>query len=505
LPGRRDTLTFSVEVNNLSSDTTKNLQVLFFVAFQILVRDGSGVGISAGIRINSETWVFAQTNSFGLANININIPITGKGPPVTFTPEKPGYVFKPSSLTVSTQSGGQTVNFTGTPTGLPISFIQFSSTIYTVGEGDGSVNITVTRTGDTATAVTAEYFTADTTSANQKSDYIMAAGTLKFAPGETSKTFSVLIIDNAYPEGNHSFTVQLSNPTGGASLGNLRVAGVNIIDNDASPVTANPINGTSFFVLEHYYDFLNRYPDLSGWDFWANGIGSCGADAACTDNKRINASAAFFLSIEFQQTGYLVERFYKVAYGDADGLSAGQAIKVPIMKLNEFLSDTQQVGRGVIVGQTGWAAQLEANKQAFATDFVQRSRFTSAFPPTMTPAQFVNELFTNGGVTPSSTDLSAAIGEFEGAADTSNVTARSQALRDAAENTILNQQEFNRAFVLMQYFGYLRRNPNDAPDTDFSGYNFWLTKLNQFNGNYIDAEMVKAFITSSEYRQRFGP
>jgi hypothetical protein len=73
-----------------------------------------------------------------------------------------------------------------------------------------------------------------------------------------------------------------------------------------------------------------------------------------------------------------------------------------------------------------------------------------------------------------------------------------------AENTTLNSQEFNRAFVLMQYFGYLRRNPNDAPDSDFSGYNFWLNKLNSF-GNFIDAEMVKAFILSSEYRQRFGP
>jgi len=55
----------------------------------------------------------------------------------------------------------------------------------------------------------------------------------------------------------------------------------------------------------------------------------------------------------------------------------------------------------------------------------------------------------------------------------------------------------------MQYFGYLKRNPNDAPDSNFDGYNFWLGKLNQFNGNYIQAEMVKAFIASSEYLNRF--
>ena len=91
------------------------------------------------------------------------------------------------------------------------------------------------------------------------------------------------------------------------------------------------------------------------------------------------------------------------------------------------------------------------------------------------------------------------------ATTTTDVAARSRALRDVAENAILTQQEFNRAFVLMQFFGYLRRNPNDPQDTDYSGYDFWLTKLNAFGGNFVNAEMVKAFITSTEYRQRFGP
>ncbi|HVS21422.1 MAG TPA: hypothetical protein VHD88_06215 [Pyrinomonadaceae bacterium] len=78
-------------------------------------------------------------------------------------------------------------------------------------------------------------------------------------------------------------------------------------------------------------------------------------------------------------------------------------------------------------------------------------------------------------------------------------------MRRLAENQTLTSREFNRAFVLTQYLGYLRRNPNDAPDSDYSGYDFWLTKLNQFNGNFVNAEMVKAFISSTEYRRRFGP
>jgi hypothetical protein len=223
---------------------------------------------------------------------------------------------------------------------------------------------------------------------------------------------------------------------------------------------------------------------------------------------RINVSASFFLSIEFQDTGYLVERIYKTAYGDADGTSTfggSHTLKVPIVRLNEFLGDTQEIGQGVVVLQQGWEQLLENNKNSFAAEFVQRTRFASAFPASMTPAAFVDQLFANAGVTPSSSDRTAAINEFGSATTTSDVAARGRALRRVAENGTLKQQEFNGAFVLMQYFGYLRRNPNDPQDSDYTGYDFWLTKLNQFNGNYINAEMVKAFLSSIEYRKRFGP
>jgi hypothetical protein len=259
----------------------------------------------------------------------------------------------------------------------------------------------------------------------------------------------------------------------------------------------DPIDDANFFVHQHYIDFLNRQPDPAGLNFWDGTITSCGSDQQCIAVKRVNASGAFFISIEFQNTGYLVYRIYKSAYGNLSGAP------VPI-RLNEFLPDTQEIGQGVIVNQGNWQQQLENNKQAFTLEFVQRSRFTAAFPTSLTPAQFVDAMFANGGVTPSTADRNAAINEFSGAGNSTDVSARSRALRDVAENTTLNTQEFNRAFVLMQYFGYLRRNPNDAPDSDFSGYNFWLNKLNSF-ANYTDAEMVKAFILSSEYRQRFGP
>ena len=260
---------------------------------------------------------------------------------------------------------------------------------------------------------------------------------------------------------------------------------------------ANPIDDPALFVRQHYLDFLGREPDAEGLAFWINQITSCGSDARCIEIRRVNVSAAFFLSIEFQETGYLVYRAFKASYGDLPGAP------VPLT-FSEFLSDSQRIGQGVIVGQTGWEQVLENNKQAFFADFVIRSRFVSAYPTTLTPAQFVDALFASAGVTPSSSERTAAINEFGSATTTTDTAARARVLRRVAQNSTLAQQEFNRAFVLMQYFGYLRRNPNEGPDSNFDGYNFWLTKLNQFNGNFVSAEMVKAFISSVEYRQRFG-
>ena len=263
--------------------------------------------------------------------------------------------------------------------------------------------------------------------------------------------------------------------------------------------SGNPIDDPNLFVRQQYLDFLNREPDTTGFAFWVNQITSCGANAQCIEAKRVNVSAAFFLSIEFQQTGYLIYRTYKASYGNLPGAP------VPV-RFNEFLPDTLEIGQSVVVGQTGWEQVLENNKQAFFSDFVTRSRFTAAYPTNLTPAQFVDGLFAKAGVTPSTADRTAAANEFGTAANTVDTAARARALRRVAENSVLGQQEFNKAFVLMEYFGYLRRNPYDSPEPtlDYTGYNFWLNKLNQFNGNYVNAEMVKAFINSGEYRQRFG-
>jgi hypothetical protein len=338
--------------------------------------------------------------------------------------------------------------------------------------------------------------------ASAKCDFIAALGTLDFSAGESIKTFSVLINQDSFVEGPEDLTVTLSNPTNNVALGTQSVLTVTIDDDVTEPVT-NVIDDAATFVRQHYHDFLNREPDPGGLAFWTNEITSCDSDQSCIELKRINVSAAFYLSIEFQQTGYLVERIYKAAYGDAPGastLGGANQILVPIVRSDEFLVDTRRIGQGVIVNVDDWQQQLENNKQSFTAEFVSRARFVAAYPSFLSPAQFVDKLNLNAGNPLSLSERDQLINDLA-----TNVKTRAQVLRAVAEDSDLAAAEFNRAFVLMQYFGYLRRNPNDPKDTDYTGYEFWFTKLNQFNGNFVNAEMVKAFISSSEYRQRFGP
>jgi hypothetical protein len=418
----------------------------------------------------------------------------------SLTPDQPQRVTPPRDLTFSLL---RDLGWTGVAPAPPN--VQLTSSNFSIGEAGTTLNVGVSRTGDTSGASTVEYTTSDTagahdcnllnTLASSRCDYLTTLGKLTFAAGETSKTFSIPIIDDVYAEGGETFTITLSNVTG-ATLGTA-TATLTITDNESVNGT-NPIDTTSFFVRQHYIDFLNREPDGPGLAFWSDQINSCGADPQCIEVKRINVSASFFLSIEFQETGYLVYRTYKSGFGD---INPPTIVPVPVRFL-DFLRDTQQIGRGFQFLAPGSEALLEANKVAYMLAFVQRADFLGAFPNTLTAGEFVDKLNLNAGGVLSPAERTDLI---NGMSSPANVAQRAAVFRAVAEDSDLKNAESNKAFVLMQYFGYLRRNPNDAPDPDFSGFYFWLAKLNQFNGNFVNAEMVKAFITSIEYRQRFAP
>ncbi len=381
-----------------------------------------------------------------------------------------------------------------TPTpGPTTSTFQFEQALYIVAEDITFATVTVVRAGNTSGAATVDVATTDIT-ATQKTDFTIALDTLSFAPGEVSKTLDVLISEDSKIEGQEALAVSLSNPTGSAGIGAIGTATIQITDDAVEPTT-NVNDDPATFVGQHYHDFLNRQHDAAGLAFWVDQITSCGGDQECVAIRRINVSAAFFLSIESQETGFFVIRAQRVAFGRKSDTAASRFM------YQEFIRDARRVGKGVVIGQPGADALLEANKQAYATAIVTSAAFITRFPIALTAEQYVDSLFFSAMVTPTTSESTAAIAAF----GTGGTSGRVAALRSVVDSASLRNAEINPAFVLLQYYGYLRRNPTDAPDGNDNGYQFWLTKLNMFGGNFVNAEMVKAFILSGEYRDRFGP
>lgn len=389
--------------------------------------------------------------------------------------------------------------------------IQFSQASYQVMEGTVQTNITVTRTGPNTLPSTVDYVVNDGT-AGQKGDFTYASGFVLFLGGETSKTFPVLISDDAYAEGPETATLQLTGASG-AIVGTPSTATLEILDNELIDGLINPIDNPQNFAAQHYHDFLNRDAigsnDQAGLDFWTSETSVCGTNSDCLIEKRENVSAAFFLSVEFQNTGYFAFRFYRASFPDGTQRPRG------LPRYIEFLRDTQQLGRGVVVGMPNWEAFLEQNKQGFALDWVDRPDFLVEYPTTMTRDEYIDQLFMRLGVTPTQQERNQAVIAWDALGSLKEKRART--IRAVVDTGGVFNTQYNPAFVLMQYFGYLRRNADDAPDNNFSGFDFWLNKMNAFSQPGEDvrndqvalarvkrAEMVKAFLASGEYRLRFG-
>jgi uncharacterized repeat protein (TIGR01451 family) len=474
---------------------------------------GLGQSVTFTATVTSGAGTPTGTVQFKDNGINLGAPVSLSGGVATLTTST--LIAGNHPITADYSGDGSFAISTGTLSGgqqVAVVIFRFSATTYNTNESSRLATITVVRLGDPSVAANVDYETPDDSSATPtilpcasvggsataRCDFTTSIGTLKFAANEISKTFDVLISQDNYVEGLETLSLTLSNPTNGAIVG----PGATLaITDDVTEPAGNPIDDSTNFVRQHYHDFLNREPDpndLAGLAFWTNQIESCGPDPTCRDIRRQNVSAAFFVSVEFQQTGYYVYRIYKAAFGDINS----PTVPVPV-RYREFLRDTQEVQKGVIVGQGAWQAQIDANKQAYAVAFVKRPEFITAYPLSLSATAFVDKMNTNTGGVLTPSERTALINQLS--ANPTDSAVRGDVLMKIAENAALKQQEMNKAFVLMQYIGYLRRNPDAAPEAglSFAGYNFWLNKLNSFGGNFITAEMVKAFILSGEYRARF--
>jgi uncharacterized delta-60 repeat protein len=241
-------------------------------------------------------------------------------------------------------------------------------------------------------------------------------------------------------------------------------------------IVGNAIDTAEYFVRQHYLDFLGREPEPGGFEYWSEQVNQCNADAACIRTKRIDVSAAFFMSREFQDTGSFVYRLYKGTLGRQ-------------MRYDEFSADRSQVIGG---------PNLDASKTAFADAFVRRTEFAQKYQANMTAESFVDALLQT--VRDAGSDLSgerdSLIGRYHSGQTMKE--SRSLVVRELAANAAFSNAVYNESFVLMEYFAYLRRNPDPA------GYDFWLNVLNTGDpGNYRG--MVCSFITSAEYQRRFSP
>ena len=412
----------------------------------------------------------------GAASGIINVPISGDTtiePDETFTltlsnTTNVGFNLSPS-VTVTIANDDAT--------------LQFSNAASSVNESAAFAAVAVTRVGDVSRAATVQYATTDTAGlqnctlangkASERCDYATAVGLLQFGIGETSKSIFIPIVNDALVEGDETFTVSL-NGAGGALLGTPNTATITIVDNDSTPATLNPIDGVTFFITQQYIDFLGRLPDPIGLANWTDTLGNCPnggfGEFDNPDCDRVHVSSGFFLSEEFRGRGYWAYKFYEVGF-DRRPLYA------------EFVPDMAQVGGAQ-------SPQSEAiSKAAYMDAFVQRPEFKNRYDA-LSNSAYVDALETNAEVTLS--NKAALVTALNG-----NQKTRAQVLREIVELQSVEDKFFIRAFVAMQYFGYLRRDP------DTIGYANWVATLTADPNN--SRHMIFGFIFSDEYRHRFGP
>lgn len=494
---------------------------IFQIGTTLTTASSSQVVMSSGGRGKNVYWQVGTSATIGTSTVFRGNIIASTSITFTTSASTTGRVFALNGASTIDSTAIDAVPTPGT--------VQFSDSSYSVGEGAGFRAITVVRTGDTSQPVTVDYTSSDHSNpsdfipctspgpgvGSSRCDFTTRIGTLRFAAGETSKTFNVLLGQDNYTEGTETLSLTLSNLTGGAVFGTPSTASLSITD-DALEAATNSVDNASDFVRSQYHDFLVREPDAPGLAFWTDNIEKCNDPARrpagqtvalCTDKQRESTAIAFFMSPEFQMTGGFVYRLYKGSLTGGPNYDGGSPGRFP-MFFQEFMRDASQVSEGIVVSNQISGAVVEANRSRLAAEFVQRPEFVSKYGG-LSNTSYVLELFNTTGISATSGEKQSLIDGLDGGSET-----RASVLRKVVDGTVVisegnvqftttygqafYNQENRRVFVFMEYVGYLRRNP------DAAGFNHWLGKLNQYGGDPFQAEMVRSFILSPEYRSRFG-
>jgi hypothetical protein len=246
--------------------------------------------------------------------------------------------------------------------------------------------------------------------------------------------------------------------------GNTKVKPVRLRPGTSVPIT---IHDSDFFVQQQYLDFLNRFPDALGFAYWMDRLNTCAAPNCSLVEERIRVAAGFFYSNEFLlRKGYFVYRFYSASLGRRP-------------KYIEMVPDMR------LMGKTD--AEEEAKRVEFVNLWMQRAEFKDKYD-SLSDSQFVDQLLTTAGV---NLDRSQFVGK-----------TRPQILRMIVESGPVYDKYFREAFVSMQYFGFLRRDPDPV------GFPYWMERLNQYPDDHrleqhpeVIGPMVGGFIYSDEYQK----
>ncbi len=372
------------------------------------------------------------------------------------------------------------------PLATTFSPVRFALPVFVVIEGEPRAAVRLTRINsdvpvfvdfttadDAAPAVPCS--TADGT-AYARCDYSTTVETVLFERGEAEKTITIPVFNDSHVEGTERFALRIDLPgPGGVTLS--ASGAVQIQDNDFAGAT-NPVNDHAFFVRQQYLDFLSREPEASGLQAWLNVLNNCpnafnhDAASASANCDRNLVSSSFFRSPEFQLKGLLVYKYYAATHGRAPQYA-------------ELIADMRRIS-----GPT--AEEVEARRSAFTNAWADRQEFKLRYPATLTDAGFVDKLIQTAGVTlAGATTRESLLADLQTRAKT-----RAEVARAFVEHPAVDAKFYNRAFVATQYFGYLRRTPEEP------GYTNWLTYLNANPTDFYT--MVNGFLYSREYELRFG-
>jgi hypothetical protein len=249
------------------------------------------------------------------------------------------------------------------------------------------------------------------------------------------------------------------------------IPGAITVDPGVESEYASPTDDPAFFVRQHYRDLFGRDADAEGLEYWTSQLEQCGKDLACLRARRLKISTAFFSAVEFQEKEAFIIRLYRTALGRAPSLA-------------EFATAREQFSNA-----------KAAEKGSVVLSLVESEAFQKQYPKTMPQAEFVDRLVMNIRDRVGIDLVNHRDKLLQFAAD-----SRAKVIQEIADDREVADAEYDRAFVLMQYFAYLQRDPDEA------GYKFWLNALASRPRNDPSrlASISCAFVNSSEYQSRFG-